>query len=53
MVDEQYMAWANESGYKVNVWTVDDPQEAQRLIDLGVAGIITNKPQFMRQQLNL
>jgi glycerophosphoryl diester phosphodiesterase len=35
------------------VWTVDDPAEANRLIDLGVNGIITNKPKFIRDSLGL
>jgi glycerophosphoryl diester phosphodiesterase len=51
LVDADYMAWARKRGYLVNVWTVDDPAEARRLTDLGVNGIITNKPGFIRQQL--
>ena len=44
MIDETYMAWARRHGYQVHTWTVDDPAEAQRLAQLGVDGIITNKP---------
>jgi glycerophosphoryl diester phosphodiesterase len=33
------------------VWTVDDPQLARRLIDLGVQGITTNRPGWLREQL--
>lgn len=52
MVDETYMAWAKKRGYRVHAWTVDDPQEASRLANLGIHGIITNKPQYIRQHLN-
>jgi len=52
MVDEAYMAWARKRGYRVNVWTVDEPDEARRLAALGVNGIITNKPSFIRDSLN-
>jgi glycerophosphoryl diester phosphodiesterase len=51
LVDERYMGWARRKGYRVHVWTVDDPVEARRLADLGVHAIITNKPKFIRQSL--
>lgn len=51
LVNEAYMAWARKRNYRVHVWTVDDPDEASRLVQLGVHGIITNKPQFIRQHL--
>ena len=44
MVDAAYMAWAHQRGYRVHTWTVDDVTEMQRLIRLGVDGIITNRP---------
>jgi glycerophosphoryl diester phosphodiesterase len=52
IVDETYMAWAKKRDYRVHAWTVDDPQEASRLASLGIHGIITNKPQLVRQHLN-
>lgn len=33
------------------VWTVDDPQEARRVIELGVDGITTNRPGWLREQV--
>jgi glycerophosphoryl diester phosphodiesterase len=51
LVDEAYMAWVRAYGLRVHVWTVDDAAEAQRLVNLGVHGIITNKPAFIRKQL--
>jgi glycerophosphoryl diester phosphodiesterase len=52
LVDAPYMAWARKRGLRVNVWTVDDAADAQRLVNLGVHGIITNKPAFIRMQLS-
>jgi glycerophosphoryl diester phosphodiesterase len=46
------MVWARERNLRVNVWTVDEAAEAQRLVNLGVHGIITNKPGFIRNKLN-
>jgi len=48
MVNARYMAWARRRGYRVNTWTVDDPEEMRRLIGLGVDGIITNVPDVLR-----
>ena len=47
MVDARYMAWAQRRGYRVNPWTVDDPEEMRRLINLGVHSIITNVPDVL------
>nr|NIT52582.1 glycerophosphodiester phosphodiesterase [candidate division Zixibacteria bacterium]NIW45227.1 glycerophosphodiester phosphodiesterase [Gammaproteobacteria bacterium] len=49
--DDRYMAWAKGLNLQVNVWTVDDPAEAQRLAQLGVTSIITNKPGFIRSEI--
>ena len=47
LVTQEYMAWAKERGYRVNVWTVDEPGEMERLMALGVDGIITNRPKVL------
>ena len=43
---------AHEAGAAVYVWTVDDVRLAQRLIDAGADGIITNDPRIF-SRLNL
>lgn len=44
MVDEAYMRWARRHGYRVNVWTVNDPADIQRMCALGVDMIISDRP---------
>ncbi|WP_207798521.1 glycerophosphodiester phosphodiesterase [Klenkia marina] len=49
LVDERFIAAAHERSLQVHVWTVDDPDEADRMLDLGVDGIMTDRPQMLRE----
>lgn len=51
-VTKEFVDAAKASGQKLYVWTVDEPEEAIRLVKLGVAGITTNRPGWLREQLN-
>lgn len=42
---------AHQRGYKVNVWTVNEPEMMQRMIKLEVDGIITDTPDVLRSML--
>jgi glycerophosphoryl diester phosphodiesterase len=50
-VNKEFTDAVKASGQKLYVWTVDDPEEAIRLIKLGVAGITTNRPEWLREQV--
>jgi len=50
-VTKEFTNAAKASGQKLYVWTVDDPEEAMRLVELGVDGITTNRPGWLREQL--
>jgi glycerophosphoryl diester phosphodiesterase len=47
MVDTRYIARAHKQHCMVNAWTVNNPDEMQRLIALGVDGIITDVPDIL------
>ena len=44
LVDADFMAAAHHAGKQVHVWTVNEPEEMHRLIDLEVDAVITNYP---------
>jgi glycerophosphoryl diester phosphodiesterase len=50
-VTPEFARAVKASGLGFYVWTVDDPDEARRLIKLGVDGITTNRPDWLREQL--
>ncbi len=47
VVDERFVAAAHDHSVAVHVWTVDEPEEMERLIDLGVDGIMTDRPSVL------
>jgi glycerophosphoryl diester phosphodiesterase len=49
--DPWYIERLLEAGNAVHVWTVDEPADVQRCLDLGVEAIITNRPAAVLKQL--
>ena len=48
---KEFVRNVSRVGMRVLVYTVDDPGAAQNLVDMGVAGITTNRPAFLREKL--
>jgi glycerophosphoryl diester phosphodiesterase len=51
VVDERFVERAHRRGIVVHVWTIDDAAEMARLLDLGVDGIMTDRPAVLRDVL--
>ncbi|PID44423.1 MAG: glycerophosphodiester phosphodiesterase [Proteobacteria bacterium] len=47
MITEKQITRAREHGCRVNLYTVNEPEEMSRFIDWGVSGIITDFPQIL------
>ncbi|MCH8045692.1 MAG: glycerophosphodiester phosphodiesterase [Planctomycetes bacterium] len=50
-VDADFVRTVKAAGLTLWVWTVDDPNEAQRLIAAGLDALTTNRPGWLREQL--
>lgn len=51
VVDPKLVGVAHEAGLQVHTWTVNDPDEMERLLDIGVDGLITDRPDVLKQVL--
>jgi glycerophosphoryl diester phosphodiesterase len=50
-VDAAKVAEAKSLGIGVVVWTVNDPATIARMMDLGVTGIISDRPDLVREEM--
>jgi glycerophosphoryl diester phosphodiesterase len=50
-IDSALVERARRTGQIINTWTVNEPAQAVNLRDLGVQGIITDKPDIIRKAL--
>ncbi len=51
IVDEELVRAAHEAGVAVHVWTVDEEEQMERLVRLGVDGIMTDVPSRLARVL--
>ena len=51
LVTERFVSRTHRRGLQVHVWTIDDADEMNRLLDLGVDGIMTDKPEVLKAVL--
>jgi glycerophosphoryl diester phosphodiesterase len=48
-VDQKLVDAVHKADSHIHVWTVDDPQQMHELLDLGVDGIVTDRPDLLNE----
>lgn len=51
IIDDEVMQWAKEQNLEVLTWTVNDPEVAKRMTDLGVKAITTDRPKWLKEEM--
>lgn len=51
LVDDKMVRAAHAIGKQIHVWTINESKEMQQLLDLGVDGIITDRPDLLNRVL--
>jgi glycerophosphoryl diester phosphodiesterase len=51
LVDERFLAAAHARDLQVHVWTVDSEAETTAMLDLGVDGVMTDRPAMLKELL--
>lgn len=51
LITKRLLQAAEDRGIKVHAWTINDEDEMERLLDLGVHGIMTDRPSLLKSVL--
>ncbi|HEY8526076.1 MAG TPA: glycerophosphodiester phosphodiesterase [Acidimicrobiales bacterium] len=51
LVTDRFLSAAHHRGLQVHVWTINEADEMHRLLDMGVDGIMTDRPDVLKKVL--
>jgi glycerophosphoryl diester phosphodiesterase len=51
VIDSRFLRLAHRWGLEVHAWTIDEAAEMTALLDLGVDGLVTDRPDILREVL--
>ncbi len=53
VVDERFISAAHRHGIEVHVWTINEPAEMRRLLELGVDAVQSDRPDLLAEVLGI
>jgi glycerophosphoryl diester phosphodiesterase len=51
VVTPRFVSAAHARGVQVHVWTIDEEEEMTNLLDIGVDGLMTDRPSVLKRLL--
>ena len=51
LIDQRFVDTAHRRGLPVHIWTIDERAQMERLLDIGVDGIMTDRPTVLKEVL--
>ncbi|MFP6797242.1 MAG: glycerophosphodiester phosphodiesterase [Pseudomonadales bacterium] len=51
IIDQRFVDAMHRSGLQIHVWTVNEPNQMEELLDMGIDGIMTDRPATLKQIL--
>ena len=51
VIDRRFVTAMKSRSLQVHVWTVNEPKEMERLLDLGIDGLMTDRPRVLKELL--
>ncbi len=52
-IDDKLIGAIHRAGAHIHLWTVNEPDDMRRFIDMGVDGIVTDRPDLLNQVMNV
>ncbi|MEN8234083.1 MAG: glycerophosphodiester phosphodiesterase [Actinomycetota bacterium] len=52
-IDEKLIDAIHRAGAHIHLWTVNEPEDMRRLLDMGVDGIVTDRPDLLNEVMDV
>ncbi len=52
-IDDKLIGAIHRAGAHIHLWTVNEPDDMRRFIDMGVDGIVTDRPDLLNEVMHV